>query len=283
MIRLSLALLALTSCTGSPAANDVNASNAVEVTDGVRIVSLPEELREISGLAVAGPTSVFAHDDEQGVVREVSIEDGRVLRSITFGGRGDYEGIAAAGNRIFVITSDGMLSSIAETTGLSGGRPSQRDVTETVDTGAGEQCEIEGLSLAPQPGRLLILCKEIRGRGNRGRLLIFAWDIAARRLIEQPFVDADLSETLGENRRGFAPSGIDWDASRRRIVIVSARNRLLLELDEGGRVITQRVLEALRHPQAEGVAVMPNGALVISDEAGDSGGPGRLTVYPTAG
>ena len=211
------------------------------------------------------------------MVREVSIEDGRILRSLRFGERGDYEGIAADGNRIFVITSEGRLSSFAA-------GPDGATVTpETVDTGAGEQCEIEGLSLAPQPGRLLILCKEISGRGNRGRLLILAWDIAARQLVRQPFVDADLEEALGENRRGFAPSGIDWDASRRRIVIVSARNRLLLELDENGRVTSQRVLDELRHPQAEGVAVMPNGALVISDEAGDSGGPGRLTVYPTAG
>jgi uncharacterized protein YjiK len=280
MIRLGLALLLLTGCADGAANNQANA--ATSEADGVRIVSLPEELREISGLAVAGPTSVFAHDDEQGVVREVSIEDGRVLRSVSFGGRGDYEGIAADRNRIFVITSEGVLSSVSQASG-SAGRASRLDITDTVDTGVGERCEVEGLSLAPQPGQLLILCKEIRGRGNRGRLLIFAWDVAARRLIEQPFIDADLDQALGENRRGFAPSGIDWDAGRRRIVIVSARNHLLLELDESGRVLVQRVLEALRHPQAEGVAVMPNGALVVADEAGDSGGPGRLTVYPTAG
>ena len=276
MIRIGLALLALTSCTATPAANQANASPTAEA-DGVRVIQLADDLREISGLAVAGPTSLFAHDDEQAVVREISVQEGRILRSIRFGERGDYEGIAADGNRIFVITSEGRLSSF-----VAG--PDGATVTpETVDTGAGEQCEIEGLSLAPTPGRLLILCKEIQGRGNRGRLLILAWDIAARQLVRQPFVDADLSETLGENRRGFAPSGMDWDASRRRLVIVSARNRLLLELDENGRPTSQRVLDELRHPQAEGVAVMPNGALVISDEAGDSGGPGRLTVYPTAG
>lgn len=275
MIRLGLALLALAGCTASPANNQANASTTE--ADGVRVISLGEELREISGLAVAGPSSVFTHDDEQGVLREVSIEDGRVLRSMTFGGRGDYEGVAAEGNRVFVITSEGQLSS------FTAGADGTTVTPETVDTGVGARCEIEGLSLAPQPGRLLILCKEIEGRGNRGRLLVFAWDVAARRLVEQPFIDAHLEQALGENRRGFAPSGIDWDSSRRRIVIVSARNRLLLELDESGRVLSQRVLEALRHPQAEGVAVMPNGALVISDEAGDSGGPGRLTVYPTAG
>ncbi len=276
MIRLALTMLLLAGCAGSPAANEANAATA-EDTDGVRVITLGDDLREISGLAVAGPTSVFAHNDEQGVVHEVSIEDGRTLRSFRFGERGDYEGIAARDGRVFVITSEGMLSSLATAANSAAVTP------DTVDTGAGEQCEIEGLSLAPQPGQLLILCKEIRGRGNRGRLLVLAWDIAARRLLPQPFIDADLSDALGENRRGFAPSGIDWDQGRRRIVIVSARNRLLLELDESGQVTAQRVLEALRHPQAEGVAVMPNGALVVADEAGDSGGPGRLTVYPIAG
>lgn len=275
MIRTALALLALAGCAGEGHSdNQLNATAAGEA-DGVRILMLAENLSEVSGLAVASPTSVFAHDDEQAVVREVSIEDGGILRSFRFGDRADFEGIAADGSRIFVITSDGRLGSFAAASDGAAVTP------ETVDTGAGESCEVEGLSLAPQPGRLLILCKEIRGRGNRGRLLILAWEIAARRLT--PFVDADLSDVLGENQRGFAPSGIDWDASRRRIVIVSARNRLLLELDENGRMTAQRVLERLRHPQAEGVAAMPNGALVVADEAGDSGGPGRLTVYPTAG
>ena len=63
------------------------------------------------GLAVASPNSLFAHDDEQGAVSEIDVASGRVMRSFTFGGRGDYEGIAAQDGRIFVITSEGMLSS----------------------------------------------------------------------------------------------------------------------------------------------------------------------------
>ena len=274
MIRPIGLLLLLAGCAATPATNEANATTAQE--DGVRVLSLPQSLSEISGLAVASPNSLFAHDDEQGAVSEVDVATGRVVRSFTFGGRGDYEGIAARDNRIFVITSEGILSSFQAAAEGATVRP------DTVDTGAGEQCEIEGLSLSPRPNELLILCKEIRGRGNRGRLLILSWSIEGRRLAPQPFVDADLSDALGENRRGFAPSSIDWDASRRRIVIVSARNRLLLQLDENGRVVGQRVLDANRHPQAEGVAVMPNGALAVADEAGDSGGPGRLTVYPTA-
>lgn len=274
MIRAAALLLLLAGCAATPAANEANATTAE--ADGVRVISLPESLTEISGLAVAGPNSLFAHDDEQGAVSEIDVANGQVLRSFSFGGRGDYEGIAARDGRIFVITSEGMLHSFAAAANGATVTP------ETSDTGAGEQCEIEGLSLSPRPNQLLILCKEIEGRGNRGRLLVLAWDVAARRLAERPFIDADLSDALGENRRGFAPSSIDWDSSRRRIVIVSARNRLLLQLDESGRIVGQRTLDQARHPQAEGVAVMPNGALAVADEAGDSGGPGRLTVYPTA-
>jgi uncharacterized protein YjiK len=272
VIRAAAALFLLAGCAESSPANNQAISASEE--DGVRVISLTQDLTEISGLAVAGPASLFAHDDEHAVVREISVEDGRVLRSFRFGDRGDYEGIAARDDRVWVIDSQGRLS------GFTAAADGATVTPETVDTGAGEQCEVEGLSLSPRSGELLILCKEIRGRGNRGRLLILAWDIAARRLT--PFVDADLSDLLGENRRGFAPSSIDWDSARQRIVIVSARNRLLLQLDQSGRVVAQRVLEAARHPQAEGVAVMPNGALAVADEAGDSGGPGRLTVYPIA-
>lgn len=273
MTRFALLVL-LTACS-QPETNAL--SNAASGQAGeFRAVDLPDGLREVSGLAVASPNSVFAHDDEHARISEIDLASGRALRSFAFGAAdatGDFEGIAAAGSRIHVITSDGQLSS------FDAGADGAVVPAEVHDTGIGARCEIEGLSLSPHPGDLLILCKDIPGRGNGGRLLVFSWNIATNRLQPQPWIDVDLSAELGPDRRGFAPSSIDWDARTRRVAIVSARNRVMMLLDDYRRVVELRRLDAGRHPQAEGVAIMPSGDIVVADEGGD-GRPGRLTIYP---
>jgi len=221
---------------------------------------LPAALREVSGLAPASPGSVFAHDDEQAVVHEIDLASGRTLRRFSLGdppARGDFEGIAADRGHVYLIASDGRLLA------ASLGRDGARMPFEVHDTGAGADCEIEGLSPAPEPGNLLILCKRVRGGGREGRL----WR------------DIGLREALGDGQEGFAPSSIEWVPARRLLVLVSARDRRLLVLDEQGRILGSHRLAAARHPQPEGVAVTPAGALVIADE-GERGRPGRLTVYP---
>ena len=237
---------------------------------------LPPSLREVSGLAIASAASVFAHDDESAAIHEIDLTSGRVIRRFSLGSppvRGDFEGIAADSQRIYLIASDGRL--LAASIGQHG----TRVPFEVHDTGAGAECEIEGLSLAPRPGSLLILCKRVRRGDRTGRLLIYEWNISAGTPVRRPWLDIDLRDLLGEEQGAFAPSGIEWVPARRELVMVSARNRLLLICDEKGRILGMRRLSATRHPQPEGVAVAASGALVIADE-GRRGRPARLTVYP---
>lgn len=273
MTGLAAVTILLAACS-QPATNE--SANAIVQPGAPRVVDLPDGLREVSGLAVASANSVFAHDDEHARVSEIDLATGRAIRTFSFGAAGatgDFEGIAASGSRIHVITSDGRLSS------FDAGVDGAVAAAEVHDTGVGARCEIEGLSLSPRPGELLILCKDIPGRGNGGRLLVFSWNVAANRLETQPWIDVDLSAELGVDRRGFAPSSIDWDARTQRAAIISARNRVMMLLDANGARVERLQLDAGRHPQAEGVAIMPSGDIVVADEGGD-GRPGRLTTYP---
>ena len=71
---------------------------------------------------------------------------------------GDFEGIAAVGDRIFLVTSDGVLYA---------GRPGadgEHVEFVTYATGLGQICEIEGLAYDPSDPSLLLLCKEARSR-----------------------------------------------------------------------------------------------------------------------
>ncbi len=237
---------------------------------------LPRALREVSGLAAASPGSVFAHDDEQAIVHEIELATGRILRRFSLGSppaRGDFEGIAAGSGRVYLITSDGQV--LAAAIGPDGATVP----FDVHDTGIGDACEIEGLSLAPEPGNLLILCKRARRGGPEGRLLIYLWSIGGAAPVGQPWRDIDLGEAADGALDGFAPSSIEWVPARRQLVVVSARDHMLLVLDEQGRILGTHRLPAARHPQPEGVTVTAADELVIADE-GTRNWPGRLTVYP---
>jgi hypothetical protein len=120
---------------------------------------LPDELAEISGLAFAPDGRLFAHGDEQGVVYRLDPRSGKILGSFAlaptgrepdFGKKpkgaqaenavfGDFEGIAIAGDRFFLVTSNGALLEFREE--RNGGR-----IPYTAHaTGLARICEVEGV------------------------------------------------------------------------------------------------------------------------------------------
>ena len=238
--------------------------------------ALPRALTEVSGLAKASGNSVFAHNDEQAVIHELRISDGEKLRSFqlgAFGVAGDFEGVAVAGGRIYLVTSDGRIYDAA-----IGEHREQVDYS-VYDSGLGKRCEIEGLSRAPTAGYLLVLCKEMKRKKDRGRLEIHRWKIGSERAEEEPFLSIPLDELLGGGKTGkFRPSALEWDPEERQIWIASARSRELLVLGPTGTLLEWRKLDRERHPQVEGLTLLPGRQLVLADERADARSA-YLTVY----
>lgn len=244
---------------------------------GSETVRLPNQLDEVSGLAAASQDTVFTHNDESAVVHEVDVRDGRILRSFALGDptlEGDFEGIAYVGGTVFLITSDGLIYSAKP------GQHGTRVPYAVADTTIGSRCEIEGLSEAPEPGALLIVCKRLRQREGEQRLEIWRWRIGASAADPEPWLRLPLDRFLKKKQRAeFGPSGIEWDAARKRLLVLSARNRLLVQLDPAGKVLSVDTLDRSRHPQAEGAAILPGCRLVLADE-GTPTRSAQLAVYP---
>lgn len=259
----SLAALLVVSCTGEPQQGNVE-------------FDLPSELQEVSGLAVAGPDSVFTHDDEHAIIYEVSLANGHIVRAFALGKptlEGDFEGIDAEDGRVFLITSDGLIYSAEP------GRNGERVSYQVYDSGVGRHCEIEGLSHAPEQGRLLILCKRLRAERAAPRLDIFQWRIGAEQADAAPWLSLPLDALVEEGDRAeFGPSAIEWDPLARHLLVVSGRDRLLLVLDERGRLLERHRLSRTLHPKAEGIALMPDRRLVLADE-GSSRRAGRIAAF----
>ena len=238
---------------------------------------LPGKLKEISGLALSDDGRLFAVADESAIVYELDYARGRIVKSFALGKptvRGDFEGIAIAGERIYLTTSDGVIFSARE--GDDGSRVSY----ETYETGIGEHCEIEGLAVLDE--NLLLLCKTVRSNDLIDGLSIFVWAIESAMLRNSDLIALPESEILDIlDSDSLSPSGLAVDGATGHLLIVAAQQRALLAVTADGTLVqAKRMPLAERHRQAEGIEVTRASELLISDEGG--GDKARIAVYRTA-
>lgn len=225
-------------------------------------------LAEISGAAPASASSVYAHNDEQATIYEIDFRSGKTLRSVSLGRPpviGDFEAIAAQGRTVTLITSAGVI--------YEANLASRRRATEfgAIDTGIDDACEIEGLAIVDDG--YLMSCK----RAKR-RLVIYRWSPGggAERVIDMKL-------------KGAVPNADDFRATD---LVSDPETETLLVLDSAAGAILEVTMQGEpagywrlggAHPQAEGLALLAGGELLVADEGEAMDGKlrgGVLTLYP---
>ncbi len=239
---------------------------------------LPRRLEEISGLAMTPDGRLLAHDDEKGVVFELDPRTGQVVKEFRLADgaepvRDDFEGIAVAEGRIWLVTSAGRLYEFEE------GGDDESVLYGMIATGVGRRCEVEGLAWDPERRVLLLLCKRPLADAPRGVLAVHAWSVEERRLVVAAGLalpEPDLARPLRGGR--FHASGIERHPVTGTWFVVAARQQAIAEIAAAGRVLAVRRFPAGWHRQIEGITFAPDGSLIVSDEG--AGGRARLTIYP---
>ncbi len=243
--------------------------------DGGVQTKLPGALREVSGLAVLPDGRLFSHQDERAVIYELDPVSGSILKAFSAGlngVRGDFEGIAVVGRRIFLSTSSGNL---LETEEGEAGSAMQYTVHRT---GLQRLCEFEGLAYDPASNSLLLPCKRTRTRELRDHLVVFVVRLDSMEPYHVPQVFVPF-EALGafDLKDLFRPSAIEVHPETGRLILVSAQEEAAVELSPEGRLLGGERLHRKTHPQTEGITFLPDGTLVLADEG--QGKKGRLTRY----
>ena len=238
---------------------------------------LPLDIREISGLALTDDGRLLTHDDERARIVELDYRKGIEVKAFQLGRiavRGDFEGIAVAGPRVFLVTSDGVLYEARE------GQNGEAVPYTRTPTQAGNLCEVEGLSFEPRDRALLLLCKTPRVAELRHVITILRWSVDGKRWLAPDRItipmDKAFRNTWGHEFRG---SDLTRDPVTGHYLAIAGINRMAIELTVDGRIIGAGAL-GKHHPQAEGVAVAKGGTILVSDEGGH--GPGHLSVYSCA-
>ena len=240
---------------------------------------LPNALQEISGMAVAADGRVFVHGDERAVVVQVDACAAKVVKAFALGNppiRGDFEGIAIAAERFFLITSTGFLYEFRE------GPDGAAVRFSVIDTGFGKVCELEGLAYDASERTLLSGCKETPRPELRGQLVVLRWSLDRTAPAVPPRLTVPLSEVLkASGTKGFRTTSIERDALTGHYILVAGPERALIEITTKGAVVAGQALNRQLHPQPEGVTLLGDSVLVIADEgaAGGSGNRGTTTCY----
>ena len=277
----------LTGCGERPVVQFRIAGHAYD-TERVQHMALPRALREISGLAAAGPGQVLAHNDERGSIYRIDYLSAEVtgVFSLVEAHRTDvveedFEGIATVGERLFLVTSGGVVyeSRIGD----------PGDTVAVTRHEGGLDCEVEGLSVAADGRALLAVCKNLP-RGEHG-IVVYAWDLerlsydtaspalAVSRKTLNAFLAGQFPDRPAPKR--IQPSGIVVTATG-NLLLVAARQFLLLEFTTEGSPVAAVVLDPAIHRQAEGIELDAGGRLLIASEGdgkGDRKTPGVLSVY----
>lgn len=251
--------------------------------DAPRLIgNLDTELNEISGLSIApGGQELLVVQDEAGKVFRVSIRDGRVSWATTFWKDGDYEGIEAVGNDIWVVKSTGTLYRISKA-----GTPQQ--TVAKFNTDLNSDNDVEGLAYDPLRNRLLLACKrDAKDDGNdKDGRYIFAFDLGTLTLGEKPVFtikreaverflascpktqkhDKLCSFFMQRDEFDLAPSALAVHPVTGQLFVTSSVGKMIMVLNPNGTIEYLHKLDKSFFPQPEGLAFAADGTLYISTE-----------------
>ena len=253
---------------------------------------LAKKLTEISGLTLNDEGRLFGHNDEEAWIFEIEPADGEIIKEFYLGNKkakkGDFEGIAFAAGKFFLVTSTGDLYRFSEGKNNEGVR---YDLFKTPLSG---KYDVEGLCYDPDTNCLLLVCKGFAGEEFEEMRAVYSFNLDSLKLQPQPrfllSIDGILSKLkqnftrkLGEfflliDPKNFTPSGIERHPESGTFYILSSRSQLVIELSPDGTVLELVELSAKSHHQPEGITFLKDLSLVISDEAGDK--RARITIYP---
>jgi hypothetical protein len=277
---MSAAALMLSSAPSAPSgAQDGSVLRTLDWRKGESVQRrLPRALREISGLATTEDGRLLAHGDERGIVSELDWRNGAIVKSFSLGAppvREDFEGIAIADGRVFLVTSGGRLYETRE------GRQGAAVRYQIYETGFGARCELEGLAYEPADRSLLVGCKVPFARALQGSVTLFRWSIDKRAPATPSTISVPLANLVrGTGAKAFHPSSVEREARTGHYVIVAGPQRLVAEITPSGVVVETRPLSRSLHRQPEGLTFVRDSVLAIADEGGQSFG--TLSLYHRA-
>ena len=234
---------------------------------------LPKELLEVSGISWMDEERFSCIQDELGKVYIFNIRLNKIEQEITFAEKGDYEGIAIAGDILYVLDANGTIFEIED---YANGNPK----ITVYKTHLKKKQDAESLAYDEKNNRLLIAVKAVDFNSAEYKG-IYAFDLQTKSMEESPVYKIDLSNKIfnevnkGKIENSIRPSDIAIHPLTGDIYILEGTKPKLLIMNAKGELISLYDLKGSDFPQAEGIAFSADGKMYISNEGGNKE-PGNI-------
>lgn len=250
-----------------------------------KIDVLPAILHEISGITEIDNSTIACIQDENGILVIYDLSKNSIRNYFTFQSDGDYEGIARAGNKIFVVRSDGILYEIPDykSAGLT---------SISYKTGIPVK-DNEGLCYFKKNNMLLIGPKSDIEDKKKDKRAIYGFSLETKKLLDKPVIKFDLEAikeyaiknnlnlpgTIKKNEKSepkieLRASAIGFHPLTNKLFLISGIEEILFVFDLNGTIEYMEKLDPKLFNQPEGITFLNNGDMLISNE----GGPGSATL-----
>lgn len=256
--------------------NSIAAQSPFNFEKPDRTISLPIELKEISGLSLTSkPGQLVAIGDEKGQLFFINLENGAIERSPVFREKGDFEDLAVVKDSVWAVKSDGKLFRLKNI-------GTDKPTFEEFEPGFldKDRDDVEGLCFDEKNDRLLLACK-----GKTDSFLVrrfFQFNLTSEEFLPNPVFSLDPCDVekllpVQKKSKPFSPSGIAIQPKTGDIFVLSSVGKMLAILDSTG-VLKQAIkLDKDLLPQPEGIAFGADGTLYLSSEGKQ--GEGVILVF----
>jgi uncharacterized protein YjiK len=254
-----------------------------------KVLILPVNLHEISGIAVLDSSTIACVQDEDGFLYTYNLQNNDISNQVTFTFDGDFEGITRIDSNLYVLRSDGNIFEISH---LNSRSVNTQEYISSMPTN-----EYEGLCFDKSKDRILISSKEeiLTSSEYFGKRLIYSFDLKSKKFSDNPeiIIDLDSIKTFmsinkidlpfefKKNKFPSLPelkmqiSDIAIHPVTNKLFILSAADHSLCIFSLEGRIEHMEILDPLLFNQAEGISFFENGDMAISNE-GNGGEPSLL-------
>lgn len=272
----SLWLFALILASCSNGQESENKLSHYDLTKAEKFV-MPESLLEISGIAFAGGNAdtIYAIQDEEGKLFKLRWNEKKQTHT-KFGKRGDYEDLAIAGNKIFILKSNGRIYSFPLTEAAYEETDQAREWKSLLPPG-----EYEGIFADEQSGKLYVLCKNCSEDRKNDFVTGYIFQTGDSVVAAGGFhLDLQaIGAFTSKAKRGLRASGLAKNPVTGEWFILSSVNKTLVITDDQWKIKNAVHLNANEFSQPEGIAFDKRGNLYISNEGGDLS-EGNILLFP---
>lgn len=251
-------------CVGCSANGKFSSPQGYDLNHPYKIKLAPE-LNEISGIFFyPKDTSVFAISDASGFLYKIFPGKNGLMQKWKFGRNHDFEDLQFHNGIFYILSSTGDITSIKFINADS-------LQTDEYKFPLGK-AEFETLYFDTTINKLVLVCKECK-EDKKKEVSTISFDINSGSYSAGPYkIDAGkIARVLQNEKIKFKPSAAAFNPLTGDLYILSSVNKSIVIADRNGNVIDAYKLNPALYKQPEGIAFMPNGDLLISNESANAG------------